>query len=96
METAAFSECSCEKLKSAIQIAHCHREIEQFINPVLFIKNAGYMECNNMRELNVNELEEINGGFVSGLGWYLAGKLIDAALDADWGEASYEDMMIAP
>ncbi|WP_286234794.1 hypothetical protein [Thalassotalea sediminis] len=49
-----------------------------------------------MRELNVNELEEINGGFVSGLGWYLAGKLIDAALDADWGEASYEDMMIAP
>jgi hypothetical protein len=45
-----------------------------------------------MRELNVSEIEQVNGG-LRGLGWFL----FSAALSVDdWGSASYEDMMLAP
>ena len=48
-----------------------------------------------MRELNVNEIEEVNGGW----GWLWSGLAYDAlkwGARQDWGTASYEDMMIAP
>jgi hypothetical protein len=55
-----------------------------------------------MRELNVNEVQEVNGGnkLVEFVVSYVASKVVDAVLDAagdiDWGTASYEDMMLAP
>ena len=48
-----------------------------------------------MRELSVNEIEEVNGG----LRWLWAGLAYDAlkwGASQDWGTASYEDMMLAP
>jgi hypothetical protein len=54
--------------------------------------NVGYMEYNKMRELNVNEIEEVNGG-MRGLSWFLF--TLGLGVD-DWGSASYEDMMTAP
>lgn len=61
------------------------------------------MEYNIMRELNVNEIEAVNGGnpYVIGavVGWAVS-KGLDAAVEAlsevDWGEASYEEMTVAP
>jgi hypothetical protein len=56
------------------------------------------MEYNKMRELNVNEIKQINGGIV----WSLP-RLIMGGIGAyrtissiNWGSASYEDMMVAP
>lgn len=51
-----------------------------------------------MRELNVSEMEEVNGGNKAAefLLSYIGGKILDAAMDIDWGTASYEDMMLAP
>lgn len=42
-----------------------------------------------MRELNVNEIEQVNGGwFWAFVGGYVGGKVLDAAIDADWGNSS--------
>ncbi|WP_182440183.1 hypothetical protein [Colwellia sp. RSH04] len=49
-----------------------------------------------MRELNVNEIEQVVGG---GMGWLWGGLAYDAVkwgASQDWGTASYEDMMLAP
>lgn len=66
-----------------------------FNNPTI---NVGYLEYNRMRELNVSEIKEVTGGtkLVDFVVSYVGGKILDAATDADWGKATYEDMMIAP
>lgn len=45
-----------------------------------------------MRELNLSEIEEVNGGW-RGLMWFV---FSEALRVEDWGTASYEDMMLAP
>ncbi|MGB0938742.1 MAG: hypothetical protein ACPGTQ_14885 [Colwellia sp.] len=48
-----------------------------------------------MRELSLNEVEDVNGG----LRWLMGSIAYDAlkwGVSQDWGTASYEDMMIAP
>lgn len=51
-----------------------------------------------MRELNVNEIEQVEGG--GGASWILEALIYDAGKwllsHDDWGTASYEAMMIAP
>ena len=51
-----------------------------------------------MRELKVTEIEEVSGGnpFLWMVGGYVFGELVDAARDADWGEANEDEMTIAP
>ncbi|WP_286269885.1 hypothetical protein [Thalassotalea hakodatensis] len=61
------------------------------------LDNAGYMERNIMRELNVNEIEKVDGG-VRGLGWGAVGaylyesvggaKGINDHLRKSWASAS--------
>jgi len=41
-----------------------------------------------MQELNVNELKEVNGGFINLAAGYAAGKAFDAA--SEWVSDSYE------
>jgi hypothetical protein len=57
--------------------------------------NVGYMEYNIMRELNVSEIKEVNGG-----NWIINSMIYDAGKwllsQKDWGTASYADMMVAP
>jgi hypothetical protein len=54
------------------------------------------MEYNIMRELDVTEIEQVNGG-MRNLWWYLGGKLLDAALEADWGSSMDDpDTNLAP
>ena len=54
----------------------------------------------NMEKLSIEQVEAVNGGahyFILEFAVsYAAGKLLDAAIEADWGSASYSDMMIAP
>ena len=56
----------------------------------LFKRKVGYLEYNIMRELNVNEIKEVNGGMKS-LGWALLGyvgtKIADGAQDM-WNNRS--------
>ena len=50
-----------------------------------------------MKELNVSEIEQVNGGLGPLGGFfvaYVAGKLLDAAIAADWGQAG--DTTLAP
>ncbi|WP_171038384.1 hypothetical protein [Pseudoalteromonas sp. S3178] len=42
-----------------------------------------------MRELNVNEIKEVNGGVRGFIITYIAGKILDAAISADWSKASH-------
>jgi len=42
-----------------------------------------------MRELNVNEIKDVNGGLRSFILSYIAGKVLDAAISADWSKASH-------
>ncbi|MBG9991107.1 MULTISPECIES: hypothetical protein [unclassified Pseudoalteromonas] len=42
-----------------------------------------------MRELNVKEINEVNGGVRGFILSYIAGKVLDAAISADWSQASH-------
>ena len=60
-----------------------------FYNPTY---NVGFNEYNRMRELNLNEIKAVNGGY-----WQrLALGLVTLAMNTNWGSASYDDMMVAP
>ena len=51
-----------------------------------------------MRELNVNEMEEVSGGgHRKGFGWGLVFEIIDWGMAQDWGDASDNwDTNLAP
>ena len=62
--------------------------------------NVGYMEYNIMRELNVNEIEQVNGGwFWAFIGGWIGGHAMDSAIENWRGATSYRefgDTRLAP
>jgi len=60
------------------------------INRKFFIKRKfGYMECNIMRELNVNEIEKVSGGFWQFVVGAIAGPYIYDSIGGKEGIDSY-------
>jgi len=60
--------------------------------------NVEYMEYNIMRELRVNEMEQVHGGIIWSIP-RITVSLVGAyrtISSIKWGTASYDDMTIAP
>ena len=50
------------------------------------------MENNIMRELNVNEIKQVNGGWFWGfIGGWAGGHALDWAISQDWGSSRYDN-----
>jgi hypothetical protein len=60
--------------------------------------NVKSMEYNIRRELNVNEIEQVNGGWFWGfIGGWAGGHALNWAISKDWGNSSNDwETNIAP
>jgi hypothetical protein len=62
---ADFSQPLARETKDSLLTARSQKRMSKSISRKFFIKRKfGYMECIIMRELNVNEIEQVSGGFL--------------------------------
>jgi hypothetical protein len=54
------------------------------------------MEYNTMRELNVNEIEQVNGGIYQWFAGWAAGEALSWSIRQSWGTSTWSEMSVAP